>query len=111
MLTCATAQAPRMALDDIVSALPHLVLLRDLAFESFSRFAVPPRPVDVPKLSRRETECMKLNAAGKTSWEIGKLLCITESCVNFHFNNIRRKFSVSHRHEAVIRALEWGLIN
>jgi LuxR family quorum-sensing transcriptional regulator LasR len=111
MLTCASARTPRMTMQEIVTTLPHLVLLRDIAFASFSRFSVPPKPVDVPKLSRREAECMKLNAAGKTSWEIGEMLCITESCVNFHFNNIRRKFSVSHRHEAVIRAIEWGLIN
>ncbi len=121
MLTC-VADESRGADRLIERELPHLVLLRDLAFDSLQSFAVSGSATamsaavpecdakDPPNLSSRETECLRWHAAGKTSWEIGRILNVTEAGVNFHFKNIRNKFNVRHRHEALIKALALGIV-
>jgi len=67
---------------------------------------------DIPlNLSAKEQEILKWCAIGKSSWEIGRILNCTEAGVNYHFCNIRRKFRVSSRWLALIKALEMGLIH
>lgn len=66
-----------------------------------------PKPV---KLTNREKEVLQWSAAGKSSWEIGQIVSCTEAGVNYHFNNIRRKFGVRSRWIAMVMALEQGLI-
>jgi diguanylate cyclase (GGDEF)-like protein len=66
---------------------------------------------DVPfRLTARELECLQWSAIGKSSWEISTILCISESAVNFHMANIRSKFDVSSRRQAVVQAIRFGLI-
>jgi DNA-binding CsgD family transcriptional regulator len=62
-------------------------------------------------LTDRETEVLQWSAAGKSSWEIGQIVNCSEAGVNYHFCNIRRKFGVSSRWTAVVKALEQGLIH
>lgn len=62
-------------------------------------------------LTKRETEVLQWSARGKSSWEIGQIFSCSEAGVNYHFCNIRRKFGVSSRWTAVIKALEQGLIH
>lgn len=91
--------------------MPNLALVRDYAFESSLRFANP--PADQKKeihLTKCEMECLQWSMEGKSSLAISKILGCSESVVNFHMNNIRRKFSVNTRQQAVIRALHLGLI-
>ena len=91
--------------------MPELALIRDYAFESSLRFANPPNDQEKEiRLTKREMECLKWSMAGKSSWEISKILSCSESAVNFHMNNLRRKFSVSTRQQAVIKAIRLGLI-
>ncbi|WP_085725030.1 LuxR family transcriptional regulator [Pseudomonas sp. R37(2017)] len=63
-----------------------------------------------PKLSAREQEILKWCAMGKSSWEIGRILNCSEAGVNYHFCNIRRKFGVSSRWLALVKAMELGLV-
>jgi DNA-binding CsgD family transcriptional regulator len=78
--------------------------------------AQPPRQVRKAEhqegiiLTDRETEVLQWSAAGKSSWEIGQIVNCSEAGVNYHFCNIRRKFGVSSRWTAVVKALEQGLI-
>lgn len=92
-------------------ALPGLTLIRDYAFISSLRFAAP---VDTKqkeiRVTARELECLKWTMKGKSSWEIGKILCCSETTINAHMNNIRRKFAVNTRREAVIKAIHLGLL-
>ncbi|WGS51609.1 LuxR family transcriptional regulator [Paraburkholderia sp. D15] len=111
MLTCAVHDACAMSYEQCLRCLPRLSLLRDITSEAIGQFGLDPKPGIAPRLSRRETECLRWHAVGKTSWEIGHILNVSESCINFHFNNIRRKFNVSRRHEAVLKAIEWGLLS
>lgn len=66
---------------------------------------------DVPfRLTARELECLQWSAIGKSSWEISTILNISESAVNFHMANIRSKFDVTSRRQAVVQAIRFGLI-
>jgi LuxR family transcriptional regulator, quorum-sensing system regulator SolR len=47
---------------------------------------------------------------GKTAWEIGQILSITERTVNFHVQNILQKFNVANKQSAVLKALQFGMI-
>nr|WP_043302627.1 LuxR family transcriptional regulator [Pseudomonas sp. GM55] len=63
------------------------------------------------KLTAREKEVLQWTAAGKSSWEIARIVDCTEAGVNYHFCNIRRKFGVRSRWIAMVMALEQGLIH
>ncbi|MFW0757815.1 helix-turn-helix transcriptional regulator [Pseudomonas sp. H11T01] len=70
-----------------------------------------PEQPEAIKLTAREREVLQWSACGKSSWEIGQIVCCSEAGVNYHFCNIRRKFGVSSRWTAVVKALERGLIH
>jgi len=61
-------------------------------------------------LTAREQQVLLWCAYGKTSWEIGRILDCQESTVNFHIGNILRKFSVTSRVAAVIKAMRYGML-
>jgi LuxR family quorum-sensing transcriptional regulator LasR len=67
-------------------------------------------PPQVIRLTKREKEFLQWSEAGKSSWEISMIVECSEANVNYHFNNIRRKFGVSSRHLAGKIARERGLI-
>ncbi|MCY1413043.1 Transcriptional activator protein LasR [compost metagenome] len=62
------------------------------------------------RLTPREHEVLQWCAQGKTSWEIAQILNCTEATANFHFGNIRKKFSVSSRSAALLKAFEQGVL-
>lgn len=90
--------------------LPQMALLRDIAQESALRFMVSPGCGEEIRLTKRELECLKWTMIGKTSWEIGTILSTSEATVNFHMANIRRKFNVITRRQAVVKAISLGLL-
>jgi DNA-binding CsgD family transcriptional regulator len=61
-------------------------------------------------LTQKETECLSWCKEGKTNWEIGEILSISEKTVEFHLSNTIRKLGVSNRITAVVKALQLGLI-
>jgi len=67
-------------------------------------------PDDPIRLTPKESVVLQWSAEGKTSWEIAHILQCSESAVNFHFSNIRRKFGVTTRSAAMLKAFEQGLI-
>jgi DNA-binding CsgD family transcriptional regulator len=48
---------------------------------------------------------------GKTAWEVGVLLGVTERTVIQHLQNAMRKLDCNSKHQAVLKALRLGLIN
>ncbi|MFA7241763.1 MAG: LuxR family transcriptional regulator [Sulfuricellaceae bacterium] len=91
--------------------IPELSCFRDFIFETSFRFIPQPPPAEAPvSLTRRELECLKWSLAGKSSWVISQILRCTESNVNFHFSNIRRKFKTISRQQALVKAIRMGLI-
>jgi LuxR family quorum-sensing transcriptional regulator LasR len=61
-------------------------------------------------LTPRELECLKWVADGKSTWEIAKILGISEHGVQHHVRNTMDKFDVTSRHKAVARAIACGLL-
>ena len=61
-------------------------------------------------LTPRELECLKWIAHGKSTWEISRILGISEHGVQHHVRNTMEKFDVTSRHEAVARAMACGVI-
>ena len=72
-----------------------------------SEKAPPPPP---PVLTQRERDCLSYCAIGKTSWEIGQILGISEKTVDFHIGNASIKLDANSRIFAVVKALRLGLI-
>jgi len=62
------------------------------------------------KLAHRELECIVLVARGKSDWEIGRILGISETTVTTYVKRARERYGVSSRIQVVLRALYEGLI-
>lgn len=62
------------------------------------------------QLTAKEQEILLWAAKGKSTWEISRIQGRTESAVNFHMCNIRRKFGVSSLKAALVMAIDRGLI-
>jgi LuxR family quorum sensing-dependent transcriptional regulator len=59
-------------------------------------------------LRRRECEVLQWAAAGKSDWEIGQILGISESAAHKHVESAKRKFGVPTRMQAVVAAIRRG---
>lgn len=65
---------------------------------------------DMPALTPRELECLRWTMDGKTAWEVGAILGISERTAVLHVNNATHKLGCINKHQAVIKALRLGLI-
>jgi LuxR family quorum sensing-dependent transcriptional regulator len=61
-------------------------------------------------LSEREREVLSWTAAGKTAWDTGGILKITEDTVNKHMTSAMRKLNVFSRAQAVAESIRRGEI-
>lgn len=62
------------------------------------------------QLSSRELQCLQLVAERKSVSQIAELLNITERTVNYHIQNLNKKFGTSNKYQTVAKALEKGLL-
>lgn len=85
-------------------------LLATFTHEVGHRFATTTQTGVNVHLTARELECLRWAAEGKTGWEIGRLLGISERTVVFHVENAARKLGVFGRRQAVARAIALQLI-
>ena len=65
---------------------------------------------DVPNLTPREVESLRWTMDGKTAWEVGNILGISERTAVLHVNNAMHKLGCINKHQAVLKALRLGLI-
>lgn len=76
--------------------------------------AVPPARItadmDVEPLTARETEVLELVASGLSNKQIADELGISAHTVKFHVNAILGKLDVHSRTEAVVRAMQLGVV-
>ena len=61
-------------------------------------------------VSSREREVLQWLQQGKSSWEVSVILAISESTVNFHVTNIKRKLGATNRPQALAIAERLGLL-
>ncbi len=62
------------------------------------------------RLTPRELECLRWTMDGKTAWEVGGILGISERTAVLHLGNAMRKLDCNNKHQAVLKALRLGLI-
>jgi DNA-binding CsgD family transcriptional regulator len=81
------------------------------AQEAASRLLLPTvvQP-QAPSLTARELESLRWTMEGKTAWEVGNILGITERTAVLHINNGMHKLGCVNKHQAVLKALRIGLI-
>jgi DNA-binding CsgD family transcriptional regulator len=68
-------------------------------------------PGDRPALTPRELEALRWTMDGKTAWEVGAILGISERTAVLHVNNAMHKLGCVNKHQAVLKALRLGLIH
>ncbi|MFC5460815.1 helix-turn-helix transcriptional regulator [Massilia niabensis] len=112
VLSFASSTAPGAACTrETARVMPALTLVRDYAFASSTRFIDQVGGEAPPRLTRRELEVLQWVMAGKSSWEISMITRCSEATVNFHLANVRQKFNVNTRQQAVVKAISIGLLN
>ena len=98
-----TAELTRMVAD--------LQLFAVHAQEAAQRVLLPATAqTEVPNLTPRELETLRWTMEGKTAWEVGNILGITERTAVLHANNATHKLGTANKHQAVLKALRLGLI-
>lgn len=111
LLSLVSRTAPQKSRLDIHRAMPFGHLLSAHIHEAVRRIVeirVIPEAGSV--LTAREKECLLWTAEGKTSWEISRILGISERTVVFHLQNTVDKLDVTNRQQAVARGVSLGLI-
>lgn len=63
------------------------------------------------RLSTRELEVLKWAAEGKTAWEVGQILGISDQTVTRHITTAMHKLGCVNKVQAVARALRLGLVH
>jgi DNA-binding CsgD family transcriptional regulator len=61
-------------------------------------------------LTPRETQILEWIATGKSDWQIGQILEISNKTVNYHAENLKRKYGVGTRIQMVVAAMRRGHI-
>jgi DNA-binding CsgD family transcriptional regulator len=70
-----------------------------------------PRNATIPqKLTRREVQCLRWAAAGKTDSEIGIILDLSHSTVRFHLRNAAAKLGATGRAQSIQLAAGLGFV-
>ncbi len=95
---------------ELLSELPWACLLGQTVMLSIRRLTSATVLRRQP-LTSRESEVLRWCAAGKTSWEIGRILSISEATVNFHVKNAAREFGTCSRQATCSQAIAENLLD
>lgn len=69
-----------------------------------------PEPNDGWGLTKSETEALRWTMDGKTTWEVGQSMAISEWHVSLLLERAMRKLNCSSNYQTVLRAIKLGLI-
>ncbi|ASL49073.1 Regulatory protein SdiA (plasmid) [Burkholderia sp. AD24] len=91
---------------------PYMRLLSDLIASKFQEIVeqMQPRPSHA-RLTEREIEVLRWSADGKKAFELAMILGVSESTVNFHLHNARRKLGVRNKSQAATYAARLGMFD
>jgi DNA-binding CsgD family transcriptional regulator len=96
---------------EVTRLVADLQLFAVHALDAAQRVLLPAPPeVDMPSLTPRELESLRWTMEGKTAWEVGSILGISERTAVLHVNNATHKLGCVNKHQAVLRAIRLGLI-
>src|SRR5471032_1566144 len=82
---------------------------QDAAFRIFS--SNPPKAANLPALTPRELEALRWTMEGKTAWEVGAIMSISERTAVLHLQNSMHKLACVNKHQAVLKAIRLGLLS
>jgi DNA-binding CsgD family transcriptional regulator len=98
--------------DDLSRVVADLQLFAVHAQDAAMRLFVPKAmQPERPALTRREVEALSWTMEGKTAWEVGTILGISERTAVLHLQNAMHKLGSINKHQAVLKALRLGLIH
>jgi len=103
-LPCDPAEVTRM----VAAVQLFTVYAQDAA----QRLLLPesPQTPDPARPTPRELECLRWTMEGKTAWELGRILGISEQTAARHVNSATHKLGSVNKHQAVLKALRMKLI-
>lgn len=81
------------------------------AQEAALRLLAPAAQAQLPQLSARELQALHWTMRGKTAWEVGAILGISERTAVMHVHGAMRKLGCGSKHQAVLQALQLGLLD
>lgn len=67
--------------------------------------------IALDSITARETDCLHWAARGKTNWEIGEILGVSENTVRYHMKNAFKKLNAKTRARAVTKAINANIID
>ncbi len=88
----------------------ELLLIAMYAHERILGFNLHAPLVNTIALTPRETEALTWVARGKTRWEVGVILGISEETIKVHLENARKKLGASNNTHAIAVAMLNGLL-
>lgn len=98
--------------DELTRLVADLQLFAVCSLDAAMRVLVPQEAQpERPALTPRELEVLRWTMDGKTAWEVGAILGITERTAVLHATNAMRKLGCVNKHQAVLKALRLGLIH
>lgn len=97
-------------LDLNVRSKPALHLMAMYSFDRI-RYLLQPTPDPTPRLTQREREVVAWASQGKSAWEIGQFLHITQRTAEQHLANAASKLGAVNRTHTVAIAIRNKIIN
>ncbi len=98
-------------LDDDPRFAPTLKLVSLFLHEKFRTLRGENRDTPIlPTLSKQERECLTWAAAGKTNWEIGEIVSISEASVRTYIRRAKLKLGVTTKIQAIVAATHYRLL-
>lgn len=108
--SCTFANTSGDPIDEAKLPLAHLVGM--FAFERARQFGgIRPFEQKPPQLTDRQRDCLIWAGRGKSDWEIGRILGISEDTVDRHLTNARERYGVPKRTMMIVRALFDGTVS
>lgn len=96
---------------EVTRMVADLQLFAVHAQDTAMRVLVPEQlQLERPRLTPRELDGLRWTMDGKTAWEVGAIMGITERTAVLHINNAMHKLGCSNKHQAVLKALRLGLL-
>jgi LuxR family quorum-sensing system transcriptional regulator CciR len=92
------------------AVIPFLQYLACFAFEAARRLSMAGHKLrfdsaKMPSLTERQLDCIVLMAQGKSDWDTGKILGISQRTVQEHLDTARNKYGVGSRTQLIVRTL------
>ncbi len=110
-LLSVASEMPAADFERVLNESRHHIHVMSLYYHAMiNDMFAPDQTVEAIELSPREAEVLSWTSEGKTAWEIGEILGISERTVVFHIENAKQKLGVFNKNQAVVKAIMLGLL-